>query len=126
MSVVVRMELPDCCDDCPMEYDGFMCRAIHTHFYPKRDGCYLDPLIDTSKERLPDCPIICSLPECHGRLVDADKEIDFHVNDFERVKTEGIDVYSRVYSLSDLCDGIIYAYDRADTIVPAETSKEDV
>lgn len=70
--VVVRMELPDCCDDCPMEYDGFMCRAIHKRFYPKKDGCYLDPLIDTSKERLPDCPIICQLPEGHGRLVDAD------------------------------------------------------
>ena len=69
---VVRMEMPECCDECPMEYDGFMCGAIHKRFYPKKDGCYLDPLIDPSKERLPDCPVICSLPEGHGRLVDAD------------------------------------------------------
>ena len=73
---VVRMEMPECCDECPMEYDGFMCSAIHKRFYPKKDGCYLDPLIDPSKERLPDCPIICSLPEGHGRLVDADELAD--------------------------------------------------
>lgn len=66
---VVRMEMPECCDECPMEYDGFMCGAIHKRFYPKKDGCYLDPLIDPSNERLPDCPIICQLPEGHGDLI---------------------------------------------------------
>lgn len=70
---VVRMEMPRCCDECPMEYDGFMCAAIHKRFYPKKDGRYLEPLIDPAEQRLPDCPIICAMPDKHGRLVDADE-----------------------------------------------------
>lgn len=110
---VVRMEMPKCCLDCPCvngEY-GY-CQA------DKEERQIEDP-----NERPSWCPIICSIPEGHGRLVDADKEIDFHVNDFERIKTEGIDVYSKAHSLSDLCDGITYAYDHANIIVPAERSE---
>lgn len=107
---VVRMEMPNWCWDCPCvngEY-GY-CQA------DKEERQIEDP-----NGRPSWCPILCQLPEGHGRLVDADKEIDFHVNDFERIKTEGIDVYSKAYSLSDLCDGITYAYDHANIIVPAE------
>jgi hypothetical protein len=31
---------------------------------------------NSSDGRLPDCPILCQLPESHGRLVDADKLAD--------------------------------------------------
>ena len=112
---VVRMELPACCDDCPMEYDGFMCRAIHTRFYPKKDGCYLDPLIDTSKERLPDCPIICALPENHGRLVDI-RDIDSMIEDVQATSDE-----SGLYGLYYRDD---IDFDGLPTIVPAERREE--
>ena len=103
MSVVVRMEMPKNCYNCDLRYE---CDAFYAPGKPK-------PFMKG-------CRIICQLPEGHGRLVDADKEIDFHVNDFERLTAEDIDVYSNAYSLSDLCDGITYAYDHADIIVPAE------
>lgn len=119
---VVRMEMPKCCDDCDANYDCCACGISGEFWF--RNPKYKE--FDSSKERLPNCPIVCQLPEGHGRLVDADKEIDFHVNDFERIKIEGIDVYSKAYSLSDLCDGITYAYDHADIIVPAEAKRSEI
>lgn len=115
MSVVVRMEMPENCECCPM---------VFTADVPDYHWCAaLEQEVEQGLSRPKECPIICSLPEGHGRLVDADKEIDYHVSDFERVKTEGIDVYSKAYSLSDLCDGVTYAYDHANIIVPAERSE---
>lgn len=119
MSIVMRMEMPKCCDDCTANYDCMACGITGTQWYGSEE-------FDPSNGRLPDCPIICQLPEEHGRLVDADKEIDFHIDDFERVKAEGVDVYSKAYSLSDLCDGITYAYDHANIIVPAEVERSEI
>lgn len=118
MSVIVRMEMPKCCWDCPCfeDYGDYPRCEISN----EQRG-YNFPI---HEKRMPNCPIIGELPKVHGRLVDADKEIDFHINDFERVKTESIDVYSKAYSLSDLCDGIIYAYDHANIIVPAEAGRK--
>ena len=62
MSVVVRMEMPEGCWDCPCvngEY-GY-CQA------DKEERQIEDP-----NERPSWCPIVCALPEGHGRLVDAD------------------------------------------------------
>ena len=115
---VVRMNMPRSCDVCPCldDYGDYpRCRI---------SGEQRGYNFPTREKRMPNCPIICQLPEGHGRLVDADKEIDFHVNDFERIKTEGIDVYSKAYSLSDLCDGITYAYDHANIIIPAERRRK--
>ena len=59
---VVRMEMPKCCLDCPCvngEY-GY-CQA------DKEERQIEDP-----NGRPSWCPIICSLLEGHGRLVDAD------------------------------------------------------
>lgn len=122
---VVRMEMPKSCYDCPMEYDGIACSVTGTRFWRDAEGNVIDKGFDPSIERQNNCPIVCALPEGHGRLVDADEEIDFHVNDFERVKTEGMDVYGKAYSLCDLCDGITYAYDHANIIVPAERRAND-
>ena len=62
MSVVVRMEMPKGCWNCPCvngEY-GY-CQA------DKDERQIEDP-----NERPSWCPIICQLPEGHGRLIDAD------------------------------------------------------
>ncbi len=113
---VVRMEIPNGCHDCKLRN---MVGNCPIPMFGGQDEEKIWTLTECFR-RPPWCPIICSLPEGHGRLIDADKEIDFQVNDFERVKTEGIDVYSKAYSLSDLCDGITYAYDHANIIVPTE------
>lgn len=62
MSVVVRMEMPKWCGDCPCvngEY-GY-CQA-------DAEG----RTIEASDGRPSWCPIICSLPEGHGDLIDRD------------------------------------------------------
>lgn len=62
MSVVVRMEMPKGCLDCPCANGEYgYCQA------DKEERQIGDP------NEMPSwCPIICSLPEGHGRLVDAD------------------------------------------------------
>lgn len=74
MSVVVRMEMPKHCEYCPMcrlyrENGRVWCNAanrILKQEWKNPDWTELDiPKPDW-------CPIICSLPEGHGRLVDAD------------------------------------------------------
>lgn len=67
---VVRMEMPQNCFDCILHCDGNFedgngyCRGISPYQdYDCRPMEEMRPLW---------CPIICSLPEGHGRLVDAD------------------------------------------------------
>lgn len=68
---VVRMEMPK---SCPCEFAGgydIPLPCFAGHGIPKRckefDEC-------VEKGTKPDwCPIVCSLPEGHGRLIDADK-----------------------------------------------------
>lgn len=71
MSVVVRMEMPTSCEECPLvqtyenDWGDVMSRTCSL--------IYKGYLSDVPKgERRADCPIICALPENHGRLVDAD------------------------------------------------------
>lgn len=86
MSVVVRMEMPK---DCPM------CPMAHWNKLDELTGCEVAPgkLFEFSRSKeyresntRPDwCPIICQLPEGHGRLVDADallRDIEkYHVSE---------------------------------------------
>ena len=77
MSVVVRMEMPK---DCPM------CPMAHWNKLDELTGCEVAPgkLFEFSRSKeyresntRPDwCPIICQLPEGHGRLIDADANIE--------------------------------------------------
>lgn len=60
---VVRMEMPQGCGYCPIANFGY-CSINH-----KQVG---DPLMGYPENRPANCPIICQLPEGHGRLVDAD------------------------------------------------------
>lgn len=61
MSVVVRMEMPENCTCCPMcftaDVQGYhWCAALEQE-------------VEEGMSRSKECPIICSLPEGHGRLV---------------------------------------------------------
>lgn len=79
---VVRMEMPQGCWCCPFGHydwiwggDGrekmvcFCCLDLES----EEDGHYL---LETELKRPSWCPIICSLPEGHGRLIDASYVID--------------------------------------------------
>lgn len=63
---VVRMEMPEACADCPFmedHLDHVSCLVTGSH-----EGYRFKHLIN----RMENCPIICQLPEVHGRLVDAE------------------------------------------------------
>ena len=98
---VVRMEMPKCCLDCPCvngEY-GY-CQA------DKEERQIEDP-----NGRPSWCPIICSLPEGHGRLVDADAVESIIRKWFEYIKLNP-DI---------LLDGVKSLH----TIVPAEAERSE-
>lgn len=71
MSVVVRMDMPQ---SCPCELAGgydIPLPCFAGHGIPKRCKEF-DECVENGTK--PDwCPIICQLPEGHGRLVDADE-----------------------------------------------------
>ena len=95
MSVVVRMEMPEDCWDCPCvngEY-GY-CQADEE----KRQ-------IEDPKERPSWCPILCQLPEGHGRLVDA-----------EILRAKLIEHIAET-------NGFYNAFNETPTIVPADTAE---
>ena len=62
---VVRMKMPESCDMCPCldDYGDYpRCRISgeqRGYNFPIRE------------KRMPNCPIVCALPDGHGRLVDA-------------------------------------------------------
>lgn len=109
---VVRMEMPKCCEDCAAEYDCMACGITGTPWYESEE-------FNPSNGRLPDCPIICQLPEGHGRLVD-EKEVKDWVENWLCVNK-----YYHPYSsskfipMSELYDVI----QRMDAAVPAERSE---
>lgn len=65
---VVRMEMPNGCYDCRLRNMVGNCPI------PMFDGQDEEKIwtLEECFQRPPWCPIICSLPEGHGRLVDAD------------------------------------------------------
>ena len=96
---VVRMEMPKCCANCPLLDDyGDYPRCSVT----QEQRGYNFPIFD---KRMPLCPIICSLPEGHGRLVDADA--------IPRFASGG--VYTAYHFIEAIAD--------TPTIVPAERSE---
>lgn len=96
MSVVVRMEMPKNNCEMAVEIKG------------AGDWCPISARVCDyySTKKMPDwCPIICSLPEGHGRLVDAD---------ILRAKL--------IEHISET-NGFGKAFDETPTIVPAERSE---
>ena len=64
--VIVRMEMPKSCDLCPCldDYGDYpMCRIT---------GEQRGYTFNIREKRMPDCPIVCALPENHGDLIDRD------------------------------------------------------
>ena len=106
---VVRMEMPKCCEDCAAEYDCMACGITGTPWYEEREE------FNPSNGRLPDCPIICSLQEGHGRLGDLD-ELDRKINGARiRAMQDGQDT-NPYWECGDIIA-------QAKTIVPAERSE---
>lgn len=50
MPVILNIEMPSCCNDCPCMYDKMLCKAL---------GIYFDDaeVIDIYEDRLPNCPM---------------------------------------------------------------------
>lgn len=67
MSVVVRMEMPENCCECQLRQEDY---EMGEEF------CPFTGVECLSIGRQNNCPIICSLPEGHGRLIDASYVID--------------------------------------------------
>lgn len=98
---VVRMEMPKRCYECDMA-DGLTCMAtggVYGRDVPKM----------TWIKRRPDwCPILCQLPEGHGRLIDADK--------LKAKKYHSDITHENAVAVAEI--------DWAETIVPAERREE--
>ena len=106
MSVVVRMEMPKNCFECPLHKFGEVCVLKVEHTAEER--------LNIDKCRPSNCPILCQLPEGHGRLVDM-RDIDLMMEDASSTSDES-GLYSLVYR-DDL------DFDGLPTIVPAERSE---
>ena len=103
---VVRMEMPSGCERCPM------CGTASGGNGMYELWCMCGDIPANSQKRPEDCPIICQLPEVHGRLVDAD---DFIKHLFTEWQNGEI-------SNSEWCD-IRQWVNEETTIVPAERSE---
>ncbi len=69
-SVLIKgMEMPNNCQDCPLNYDQMACIVTGTRWWS--DTIVLMNF-DSEKERLYDCPLI-EVKTPHGRLIDADE-----------------------------------------------------
>ena len=102
---VIRMEIPESCDVCPCldDYGDYpRCRI---------SGEQRGYNFPTREKRMPNCPIICQLPEGHGRLVDA-----------EKLKEQSVHFCETEYTF-DFDAVFIEDINEASTIVPAERSK---
>lgn len=64
--LIVEMDMPKCCDDCDANYDCCACGISGAFWF--HNPRYKE--FDSSKERLPDCPIVGVLPDEHGDLID--------------------------------------------------------
>ena len=121
---VVRMEMPKECVNCPA---WCICGTLHKYMLGidcDSDWTYDDLLVITDETgfvKPDDCPIVCPLPEGHGRLVDADVLKEWFI--------EQIDYYKRFDGPN--CSMMVSAYEAvcrvindAPTIVPAERSEK--
>lgn len=118
MSVVVRMEMPKSCRECPFMTGCSYCEGYSDSCVLAPDGveCGWDFFHEEGPTKRPDwCPIICSIPEGHGRLVDM-RDIDSMMENASSTSDES-GLYSLVYR-DDL------DFDGLPTIVPAERREE--
>lgn len=103
---IVRMEMPKSCWDCPCldDYGDYPVCEISN----EQRG-YNFPI---HEKRMPNCPIICQLPEGHGRLVD--------MRDIEQMEASTLDKQDEYFvGWNDA----IKICQTAPTIIPAERSE---
>ena len=105
MSVIVKMEMPEGCHDCKLR--NMLGNCPIAQFDEANDEKYWT--LKECFERPPWCPIICELPEKHGRLVDA------------RVAYDKIAEQESGYYMD--MDGVDMGLDETPTLVPAEGSE---
>ena len=117
---VVRMEMPEKCVNC---LAWCICGTIHKYMLGidcDSDWTYDDLLVLTDETwfiKPDDCPIICQLPDGHGRLVDVEelyKKTEAFCNQCRQGEHD-----------CEKCNYIVaqgYIY-KSPTIVPAERSK---
>ena len=103
---VVRMEMPKNCYECEMRGAWAFCPI----------GKW--PVVGYKKQRHEDCPIICSLPEGHGRLIDASTIIGETVD-------AGYDDYGNPIPVNRPVSVDEYLGLEVPTIVPADAERSD-
>ena len=108
MSVVVRMEIPNGCHDCKLRNMVGNCQIPMFYGQDEKNIWTLAECF----QRPPWCPIICSIPEGHGRLVDADALYK------KRYIVEPGDILAPI-TVVDAC-----YISGAPTIVPAEAQRK--
>ena len=96
---VVRMEMPKNCCECQLRQEDFD---------TGEEFCPFTGVECLSIGRQNNCPILCQLPEGHGRLVDADK--------LKAKKYHSDIAHENAVAVAEI--------DWAETIVPAERSEE--
>lgn len=98
---VVRMEMPENCECCPM---------VFTADVPGYHWCAaLEQEVEQGLSRPKYCPILCQLPEGHGRMVDKDEMLK-KIENYHRYMTVGRESDPRCI------------IEDSTTIVPAERS----
>ena len=84
MSILINMEMPKSCSDCPMldwDLDYIKCKVTGRHFKVKEEPF--------GARRVDDCPLVPAPP--HGRLIDADELIVMEFGGISFVPKEFID-----------------------------------
>lgn len=114
MSVVVRMEFRKNCLDCDLHQivygDSYADTDVYCFKEKRLVGKRFGPTKDLAR---PDwCPIVCSLPEGHGRLADKDEML------------KKIENYHRYMTIGRESDPRCIIED-SPTIVPAERREKD-
>ena len=110
---VVRMEMPENCCECQLRQEGY---EMGEEF------CPFTGVECLSIGRQNNCPIICQLPEEHGRLIDADafeKDVsDALVYGLREIPSEeGKQIFHVL--MQEVLDNV----KKRETIVPAERSE---
>ena len=120
---VVRMEMPSNCERCPM------CGTASGGNGLYKLWCMCGDIPASSQRRPEDCPIICSLPEGHGRLVDSDEIMQAIDEDIE-LDSRGLDdmyltgsVRERLRMDVGYKNGFKEYMRKRPTVVPAERSE---
>lgn len=109
---VVRMKMPENCLKCPLHEFGGVCllKVEHT----------AEEWLNIDKRRPLNCPILCQLPEGHGRLVDADATVNDIQNEILEFEMESNPTPAQHFWLMK---NWIADEDICPTIVPAERSE---